>query len=336
MLRSALSALVLCLLLLSCGKKRDIHPSFYHWKSEFALTKGETDYLKQLSVKRLYVRLFDVAWEGNAATPRASLRADSSAWQTWEVVPVVYITNEVMLRVDADEVPMLAQKISTRMQRLLGGRQVPEIQIDCDWSEQSRASYFRLLEEIRKAWPGPTLSATIRLHQVKYAGSTGVPPVDRGMLMFYNMGDLRDPETQNSIFDPETAKPYLGGIKTYPLPLDVALPAFSWVVIVRQGRPIDLISPAPVQELRDTSRFQAFTDQRFRVDSGTFLNGVYLYGGDELRIEQVDYSLLQEAASLVAPLIRNPDIHLVYYHLTPQTAEQYPYESLEAITRMFD
>ncbi|MBQ5638620.1 MAG: hypothetical protein IIV06_06170, partial [Alistipes sp.] len=55
------------------------------------------------------------------------------------------------------------------------------------------------------------------------------PPADRGVLMLYNTGALKDPKTHNSILDIEDVKPYLR-VSTYPLPLDYAYPAFGWGV----------------------------------------------------------------------------------------------------------
>ena len=45
------------------------------------------------------------------------------------------------------------------------------------------------------------MSATIRLHQVKYRADTGVPPVDRGMLMAYNLLPPDQAGERSSILD---------------------------------------------------------------------------------------------------------------------------------------
>ena len=79
------------------------------------------------------------------------------------------------------------------------------------------------------------LSATIRLHQVKYREETGVPPVDYGVLMYYNMGHI-SAMGANSIYDRSTALRYLGKLREYPLPLDIALPMFAWGVHSADGQ----------------------------------------------------------------------------------------------------
>ena len=79
------------------------------------------------------------------------------------------------------------------------------------------------------------LSATIRLHQVKYYKQAGIPPVDRGMLMFYNMGKLNALTAENSIYNSNDAAGYIETVDDYPLKLDLALPAFSWAVHFRNS-----------------------------------------------------------------------------------------------------
>jgi hypothetical protein len=83
---------------------------------------------------------------------------------------------------------------------------------------------------------------------VKYRERTGVPPVDRGMLMFYNMGRFSaDPEAR-AIFDLESARRYLARISSYPLPLDLALPMWSWTVAPRSLRRMLAKKSAPSRE----------------------------------------------------------------------------------------
>ena len=76
-----------------------------------------------------------------------------------------------------------------------------EMQVDCDWTQGSRAAYFALLRALRDRLhaQGRRLSATIRLHQVKCSADTGVP-VDRGMLMAYNLLP-RDQAGERSAFE---------------------------------------------------------------------------------------------------------------------------------------
>jgi hypothetical protein len=131
------------------------------------------------------------------------------------------------------------------------------VQLDCDWTISTRVVYFHFLAALRARLPqGVALSATLRLHQYRYPDRTGIPPVDRVMLMFYNMGQLDDPDEPNSILNLAAAQPYLDGAPPYPVPLDVALPVFRWGVLYRDGRMTKLIHDLTADELAaDTARF---------------------------------------------------------------------------------
>lgn len=54
--------------------------------------------------------------------------------------------------------------------------------------------------------------------------------------MCYNISDIKNPGTENSIFTEGEARKYFTNINKYPLPLDIALPAFSWAVVYRNGK----------------------------------------------------------------------------------------------------
>lgn len=71
-----------------------------------------------------------------------------------------------------------------------------EILIDCDWTEKSQKNYFYLLQQIKKEFPTAKLAATIRLWQYKYAEKAGTPPVDKGLLMCYNLAKPDDFKTK--------------------------------------------------------------------------------------------------------------------------------------------
>ncbi len=146
-----------------------------------------------------------------------------------QVVPVIYIKNEVMLgEMDLNDLASKTIKLIDQINHT-HQLQCDEIQLDCDWTLTSKENYFRFVQLIKKI-SSKTLSATIRLHQVKYFQKTGVPEIDRGVLMYYNMGKISS-DSSNSIYDDHIAERYTGSLQRYPLALDVALPVFSWVCI---------------------------------------------------------------------------------------------------------
>jgi hypothetical protein len=175
-----------------------------------------------------------------------------------------------------------------------------ELQLDCDWTDTTRDAFFELVARVREEAKLP-LSATIRLHQVKYRERTGVPPVERGMLMFYNMGRFSaDPEAR-AIFDAASAARYLARVPEYPLPLDVALPIWSWTVHLRDDRVVGLMQSTDPDELAALPFLARATPDRYLVTRSSFLHGTMLREGDALKIEVTGPAEALAAAEQISP-----------------------------------
>lgn len=303
---------------------RKLTPAFYHWQTQLALSPEETDFLDQLGCGRLYVKFLDIAKADGEISPYALLEViDTAGLQGRTVIPCVFIANSVFQDIDSEKTEWLAQKTATALNS--AGRQFtpavfPEVQFDCDWTASTRDAFFVYLKKMRAQLPaGIRISATIRLHQYKFPQQTGVPPADRGMLMLYNTGDIDDPEESNSIFKPADADIYLQGAPPrYPLPLDVALPVFSWSLVYRDGELWKIIPDAGAN--RDTV---------FYVERSTFLGGHYLRPGDLVRVETVDSALLQQAAVQAAGLPLAPDAAVAFFHLDSSAVRRFPVRVLK-------
>lgn len=337
-------SLALMILLGGCrAEPTAVTPAFYHWKTALHLEPAEERFLDTLQVQRVYVKFFDLIWDEDSrrAIPAASLQVERPPASSIEIIPTVFITNEVVRNLPSEETSRLAGLLIDKLFRLadqLPAHPIRELQIDCDWTEGTRDRFFQLLELLRKTLRqrDVQLSATIRLHQVRYFRRTGVPPVDRGMLMFYNVGRLREWEENNSILSLEQARPYMEGFRSYPLPLDLALPAFAWGVVFRDGRFIRLINNLRPEHLSDTTRFVKVDDNRFEVAKSTYLNGYYLYSGDRIRTEAITGALLRGSAQLLWPYFNNKKFTLSFYHLDPANIKHLPYGELEEIIRILE
>ncbi|MBK7871568.1 MAG: hypothetical protein IPJ74_13290 [Saprospiraceae bacterium] len=212
-----------------------------------------------------------------------------------------------------------------------------------------RIDFFQFIENFKAKNAGIQLSATIRLHQIRDYKNTGVPPVDRGMLMFYNTGNVENWSEENSILNIEIAQNYLPtsnfsvGVlryqlptsKVYQMPLDIALPIFAWGVLFRDGRMIRLINNLRAAQLTDTTRFQKMTNNRFEVTKSTYLEGYYLYQGDQIRTETIDTTLLHKAADLIKSKLKNHNLTVAFYHLDTATIKYFPYDVLESVCEKF-
>ncbi|TGD57205.1 hypothetical protein E4635_12925 [Flavobacterium humi] len=297
----------------SCGKKQSPDVSFYYWKTAFRLSAAEKEILSKNEVSKLYVRYFDVALVDNKPFPIAPVRFVENP-KNYRIVPVVFIKNEVFLSRDIS-----LEKLAGHVLQLI--RQIDqantiqntEIQIDCDWSLNSRDNFMEFLRILKKKYP-KTISATIRLHQVKYFKETKVPPVDYGVLMFYNMGKLGDGES-NSIYDPAIAKRYLPSLKEYPLKLKVALPVFSWIVHTRNHKIVNLISKIEMEKFSHNLNFEPTGDNVLRVKENTLCEGFFFKEGDQLKAEKITPEDLHEMSRLLkANLSQKPD-EIIYYDL---------------------
>lgn len=338
-----LSGGFLLILLSACQptKPRTVTPAFYHWKTSLALGPSERAYLEAISCKKLYVKVLDVGRDPATGkiVPLSRLEiSDTTGLASLEMIPTVFITNEVFKDISEDQLEWLAAQIPPHLFQLLKRTTAREVQFDCDWTPSTRAAYFSFLQKLKKQLPPETrLSATIRLHQYKFPKDTGVPPVERGMLMFYNTGDIDEQKEVNSIFQPEAARKYLAGAPAhYPLPLDLALPLFSWTLVFRDDNFWKIIPEFPDDDLRDTIRFDPTTNDssRWKVRKGTFIAGHYLRPGDLLRRESISPELLRQAARLAADMDLADDASIAFFHLDSAIIRRYPVQLIDSVCQM--
>ncbi len=291
------AACCIALLLTGC-KEKHVQRGFYFWKSPYTISATENELLEKSRVGKIYLKYFDVVSDERFSipTPTATVDLSDSTHNTLEVIPTIYITTNAIRQLKGDSnIATLARLICRRISQIDSVWKIPphqEVQIDCDWTPSTQATYFKLLSAIKsnKLLKGKTLSATIRLHQIKYIEKTGVPPVDRGMLMCYNLTDVRSLYSENSIFNADEALQYTQNLRSYPHPIDIALPIFSWGVVFNNGRFRLIMNGLTAQELSRNTHFRMTRKNHYLVTSSTTLNGVTLYTGEQIRTEASDMS----------------------------------------------
>ncbi len=330
-------------LLQGCDEAKVVNPSFYHWKSSFRLDSTSRNALSELEVKRLYLRFFDIdlAPGGGNVRPVAKVQLNAPPQLDQEIVPCVFLTNRSLKALPMEEMEGLAQNIYTQIQLIRKKNQLPvpkEIQMDCDWTPSTQEKYFSFLSYLKDLCKeaNTQLSCTVRLHQYKYPEQTGVPDVDRGMLMVYNVGYLDDPQEENSIFSLETVQSYLTAQAPYPIPLDVALPIFGWGVLIREGKPIRLLNNLRLEEALTDSLLQQTGPHQVEVRQSHYFYGRYLYSGDKIRFESVSPGTLLAGAEMVADALpEQKNRYIALYHLDSLSICQYSYDTLETVYRTF-
>jgi hypothetical protein len=334
-----LFSMIFLLTLLSCQKeKTSIVPAFYYWRTQLELSTYEAKTLDSLKIQKLYVKFFDVDWDPltQAPVPLASLEWQQADFQRITIVPTIFITNRTLENTSPEDMSQLGQRLSKKITSLLQGHPISEIQLDCDWTTTTKEKFFEFLRQMKAQFPNTLLSCTIRLHQVKFSDETGIPPADRGMLMFYNMGEINNWETENSILDVQSAKSYLARLKDYPLKLDIALPIYSWGAIYRNEQLHKLVHQLQKQEIEDTTKYTLLAPNRYNLKTSTILRGHFLEPNDQIRIEGVQASALMESAKLIATHLPLEDRSVVFYHLQEQSLQQFPVGVLKEIVAFFE
>lgn len=295
--RRVIAFMLLCLNFVACNSSdrqteatsHVLTPAFYHWKVAYNPTRFEIDQLKRLNVNKLYVHFFDVDWDIRTRQPIPKAFIQFRQKPVGNIIPVVFITNRTLVKLSPNALPDLATHITQAITKI-GQQQAltfAEVQFDCDWSTGTRDRYFQLLTLLKKRLQRP-LSATIRLHQIKYTDQTGIPPVARGMLMLYNVADWKRADTRNSIYDADVANQYLSYVSTYPLPLDLVMPLFRWTVVYRNNRFLIFLNNLDRKTLVKSDFLNVQADSnRFMATRDTSAFGVSIQRGDLFRTEAV-------------------------------------------------
>ncbi len=248
-----LLALVAVAVLPGCGDRiensADVVPvnSIYHWKTVFELDSAELDFLKKHDIGRVYVRMFDVVPEYdflNSTTdvvPIATTKFVSPVPAGVEIIPVTYITIEALRAMEGRE-EEFATLMVERMLAMCSYNEcgkINELQLDCDWTTATKESYEKVCGVVKELLDvkGIALSITVRLHQLR----ENPPPADSGVLMLYNTGALKRPETENSILSYADVEMYVRPTE-YPIPLDYAYPIFGWGVKFADSKFVSIVS----------------------------------------------------------------------------------------------
>ncbi|HEX2953303.1 MAG TPA: hypothetical protein VHR47_04885 [Bacillota bacterium] len=321
--------------------KHQVERSFYYWKTTFSLNKTDRDELNRLKVTTLYIRFFDVVWNPvtNRPAPNSTIHFKQKIPKGIQLIPTVFITNETLSKISIDQVDALAYHIYKRIQVIIKDadlNSVKEIQLDADWTVSTKDKYFALLRKFH-AHLNKTqdLSVTIRLHQVKYRSETGVPPADRGILMFYNLESPAETNAKNPIFDLNEGKQYLSDLDRYPLALDLALPIYSWGAVYQGDRFIGLVSNLTTDDLQVNPDFQPVTSHVFVANANTRLRGSYVYKNDRIRIDESSPRDLIKASQFIGGMIRNRHVRVAIFHFDSELINRTGQGNINAIYRSF-
>ena len=319
----------------------------YFWRTTFNVSDEEIGFLQKHKVDRLYLRMFDVdiaqqnLMSSDEPLPIATLIFPDSAStaQTTslvrDIVPVCFITLPALKMMKGRE-SEYAEKIVQRMLNMSsyhGFRsKVTEVQIDCDWTGQTEDLYFSLLNNIKSLLLKEklSLSVTVRLHQLR----TSPPPVDKGVLMVYNTGSITNPHTENSILSLGDAAQYLthSAVENYRLPLDYALPTFSWGVWFSGDQYMGILH----RDDYSNPHYYAMVDStHYQVLHPHVVEERTLQKGDIIRLEKANYHTAMQVKALL-PFNEQAPARLqsvILYHLDANKLNAYETKEITDLYR---
>lgn len=323
--------LVLLFIACSCQSvDKEVDLSVYYWKTQYELTPKEVAFLDENQVNKLYVRYCDVGLKNDQPIPIAPIEWKIKPLNTHEIVPVIYIKNEVFLKPHLD-IEDLVRKLELYIHQIntKAGIQAKHIQFDCDWSLQSKEQFFEFLKQFKQQ-TNTYLSATIRLHQIKYFEKTGIPPVDHGVLMYYNMGTIAATQ-QNSIYDRSVAQKYVRSLTNYPMHLDIALPVFSWGVHTRNGKIVNVIGGLRTNDFDTIPTIKKSDYTNYVVEEDYLYKGRLLLKDDVIKIEEVSSKALEQATKDLSKSLNQKPNEIIIYDLDSKNLESYEKEIFKII-----
>ena len=246
-----------------------------------------------------------------------------------DLIPTVYIKNDVFLKSSKQELDTLAANIDflavKYTKRYNTGLKVKELQMDCDWTLKSGENYFYFLKQLKKI-SGKQISCTLRLYPYKYPDRMGVPPVDKVTLMCYNLINPLESKNQNSILDVGELSKYLNKRKEYKLHIDIALPVFSWAQLYQNNRFKGIIYPEGELDKKWLKQLKPFW---YEVTHDTVIEDIYIREGDRIKYENITDKNITEAIDIIKKNVVLTDTTTVtLFHLDDNQLKKFSYETL--------
>lgn len=314
--------LSLFLVCISC-KQESNHPyTFYYWRTNLALNETEKNALNKAKIPVLYTRFFDIEKLNGKFQPVGVLTKDKTFQTNKEIIPVVFIKNDVFYDVTLEEINFLAQNVYSlikKKQNELVLNSSQEIQIDCDWTAGTNKQYFHFLKVLQEL-SGKKITCTLRLHQVKNSKLSGYPPVSKVYLMCYSTSSPLENSDRNSILDVVLLKDYLKNVEKYPIAMDVALPIYSWGIVTNHLGKHKLINALSKSDLNNP-HFKKLSENSAEILKDGFYFGTYLNKGFTIKVEEISQNQIDEVIHFLNKKLANYNI--VYYHLDSKFVNHY-------------
>lgn len=354
-IQKSITLFLLIIPLISCDSN-PIHISraFYYWKNaDYSLDDKEIECIANNRVQKLYIKFFEVDTDpvlGFVPIAKTQLHiwnysfspVDSLTKRIMsdlEIIPSIFIKNSSLINATRGSIDTLADNLCFLIDRYYNNQVknsqsgYREIQIDCDWTVKTRDNYFYLLEKV-KSVSGKSISCTLRLYPYKYRRIMGVPPVDRAVLMCYNLVNPFTSENENSILSPGELKKYLKHTDPYPLYLDIALPIFSWMQVYQNKQFAGIISP---ESVNSDEILKPVKPLWYEVIKGVELDNLYLRPGDKIKLESVSSETIRQTISIIKEYVPVSDnASLIFFHLDRKNLDNFNNETINTFYTDFN
>jgi hypothetical protein len=143
------------------------------------------------------------------------------------------------------------------------------------------------------------------------------------------------PDSLNSIYNRNIASRYLSSLKNYPLPIDIALPTYSWGIHIRDEKIIGLRNKIDANNLKNNSSFVLTKNNWYTATSSNFKDGVFYKKNDQLKIETISKNdLLEMANDFEENTNQNPK-EIIFYDLDEFNLKNYEEGLFEKIIDCF-
>ena len=346
-MKKIISFVIISHLFLACSEKENkvenIEKAFYYWKSNSSFDNESSRQVNKLGVKKIYFKFFEVDYNeamGNFPYDKNSPKEYTlQELDSVTIVPTIFIKNEIFQYNTEKSLDRLADNIVFLIDKYHKGYddkpifEYSEIQIDCDWTKSTKDKYFYLLKKIKEL-SNKKIGCTLRLYPYKYPAIMGVPPVDKAMLMCYNLIKPLSDKDKNSILDLEELKSYLNKRRSYPVHLDIALPVFYWTQWYHNNHFSGLTDI-------NSTEIAGFTKQTKPMwhevtKDTTYEYNTYFKKGDQIKCEEVTAAAINEAISIIkknVELDENTTISL--FHLDDSTFKKYNNEEILSFYNSF-
>ena len=160
----------------------------------------------------------------------------------------------------------------------------------------------------------------------------GIPPVDKAMLMCYNLSHPLEHQDSNSILDTDELKSYLKGTAKYPLHLDVALPVYSWALLYQNESFKGIVYNTRFID----STYTPVRPMWYRATKDKNVDEFFIRKGDLIKKETVDAAAINTTIKMLKQYLPlEGTITVSLFHLDNEQLKPYKYEEIAGFYSAF-